>query len=204
MHDVLLWDFGDTLVDERWMLAPPVGISGWRDAWIAVMATHADDWNRGAVSAHDVFAALADETGMTAAAVEVHAHACCRTLGFHEHAWRVAREHRLPQALVTVNPDIFGAWIVPDHRLHEVFDAIVMSYAEGTTDKCSLCDRALERLGATRDRSRALLIDNRADLVEQWRAAGGVGYWFRDDEQFHADLAALLARPPGRNYRRRA
>src|SRR5262245_53345594 len=99
------------------------------------MAIHADDWDRGAITMHDVFAAQAAATEMSHAAVAAHAHDCCRRLRFHEHAWRVARERRLPQALVTVNPDLFEEWIVPDHRLRDVFDVIVMSYAERTTDK---------------------------------------------------------------------
>src|SRR5204862_3064410 len=53
---VVLWDFGDTLVDERWMRRNPSSCTTWEQAWIDVMAELADAWNVGDVSAHNVFA----------------------------------------------------------------------------------------------------------------------------------------------------
>lgn len=111
---------------------------------------------------------------------------------FNPIAWRVAVEHRLPQALVTVNPDLFADYIVPAHELAIVFDAIVMSFAERTADKPSLCRIALDRLGFDGDPSAALLIDNRKDLVHAWQTVGGAGYWFQNDEQLRRDIPRLL------------
>jgi hypothetical protein len=193
MPQVLLWDFGDTLVDERWMRRCPDGHPEWEDAWAAVMADSADDWNVGRVRSEEIFAALADRTGMTRKEVEAHARACCERIVFNATAWRVARERRLPQALVTVNPDLFGDCVVPGYALDVVFDVIVVSYAEHTIDKPALCRVALDRLGFGADHSSGLLIDNRADLVEAWRTIGGTGYLFTDDQQFARDVAALLA-----------
>jgi hypothetical protein len=190
--EVVLWDFGDTLADERWMRRRPEGCPEWAEVWTEVMSVHADDWNNGTVPATDVFAALANRSGMTVTEVEAHARECCRRLDFHETAWRVARERRLPQALVTVNPDSFGEWIVPHFGLASIFDTIVMSWAERTNDKTELCDIAIKRLGLERDRSRALLIDNRLDLVDAWRVVGGAGYWFQNDERFARDLPRLF------------
>jgi len=190
--EALLWDFGDTLVDERWMRRCPAAHPEWEAAWTAVMDHWADRWNAGEVGMREVFAALADRTGMTQHDVAAHARDCCRRLVFNPAAWRVAREHRLPQALVTVNPDLVARYIVPAYELATVFDVIVVSYAEGSVDKPSLCRRALDRLGFESDRSAALLIDNRQDLVHAWQAAGGAGYWFRGDEQFRRDVRGLL------------
>lgn len=192
---VLLWDFGDTLVDERWMRRPPAGFPTWEAAWLEVMSDHADNWNVGRVGRTEIFAALAERSGMSADAVKSHAARCCKLLSFNETAWRVASERRLPQALVTVNPDLFADFVVPAHGLDDVFDAIVMSFEELTDDKPALCDIALDRLGFTGPRSDALLIDNRRDLVEAWRDLGGTGYWFQNDHQLRADLPSLL--PPG-------
>jgi FMN phosphatase YigB (HAD superfamily) len=189
---VLLWDFGDTLVDERWMLRPPAECPAWEATWLDVMADHADDWNVGRVSAVQVFGALAERSGMSADAVKSHARRCCERLAFNETAWRVASERRLRQALVTVNPDLFADFTVPAHGLDNVFDVIVMSFAERTDDKPALCDIALDRLGFTGSRSDALLIDNRLDLVKAWRNVGGAGYWFQSDQRFSADLPSLL------------
>jgi FMN phosphatase YigB (HAD superfamily) len=73
-----------------------------------------------------------------------------------------------------------------------VFDVIVTSSAEQTADKPTLCEIALDRLGFDGDRSDALLIDNRLDLIEAWRNVGGAGYWFQSDERFKHDLPRLL------------
>jgi hypothetical protein len=190
---VLLWDFGDTLVDERWMRRPPVECPDWVDVWNAVMAEHADAWNDGSLDDTAIFAALATAARMTPAAVEAHARRCCTSIEPHPTAWRVASERTLPQALVTVNPALIGRWIVPHYGLAEVFDTIVISAEEGVADKTALGDLALERLGYDGPRAGALLIDNRRDLVDSWEASGGTAYHFRSDEEFGRDVDALLA-----------
>src|SRR5258706_15813578 len=112
---------------------------------------------------------------------------------FNKAAWRVARERRLPQALVTVNPDLFADHVVTGYALNDVVDVIVVSYLEKTADKSMLCRAALDRLGFRGDPSSALLIDNRRDLVDAWRAIGGAGYWFQSDQQFAHDVTGILA-----------
>jgi hypothetical protein len=184
---VVLWDFGDTLVDERWMRRCPESFPTWEMSWIAVMNELADQWNVGDVSFVEVSAALADAAAMTVPEVEAHARACCAQLTFHVNAWELARQRRWPQAIVTVNPDLFADFIVPVHGLSETFDQIVMSFAEQTDNKVALCDIALERLGYGGARDRAVLVDNRLELVDAWRDSGGAGYWFQSDDQFRRD-----------------
>jgi FMN phosphatase YigB (HAD superfamily) len=184
---VVLWDFGDTLVDERWMRTCPESCPTWEAAWIAVMRELADRWNVGEISFTEVSAALADAAAMTVPEVEAHARACCAQLSLHSNAWALARQRRWPQAIVTVNPDLFADFIVPNYGLSEMFDQIIMSFAEKTDDKVALCDIALERLGYRGARDRAVLIDNRLNLVDAWRDSGGAGYWFRSDDQFGRD-----------------
>jgi phosphoglycolate phosphatase-like HAD superfamily hydrolase len=180
-------------VDERWMRRAPEGVPTWEAAWDDVMAELAEEWEVGRTACPDIFDALASRTGMAPAAVEIHARECCRQLAFNPTAWQVAKDRRLPQALVTVNPDLFIDYVVDEHDLALVFDAIVVSSVEGTADKTELCGRAIERLGFDGDRSRVLLIDNRLDLVQAWQRSGGSGYWFRTDEQFAYDLSELFA-----------
>lgn len=189
---VLLWDFGDTLVDERWLYRPPESCPAWTEAWTDTMRQHGDGWSDGAIGRAVIFAAVADRTGMALADVERHARECCARLERHETAWRVATEHHASQALVTVNADLFGDWIVPTYGLAAMFDALVISCAERITDKNELCTIALDRLAFDGDRSEALLIDNRLDLVEAWRAHGGAAYWFQSDARFADDVSQLL------------
>lgn len=189
---VLLWDFGDTLADERWMRRAPAGCPAWEASWVAVMADLADGWDTGEVTSAEVFAAMAERTGMSRREVADHARECCRRIELRRAAWRYARERRRPQALVTVNPDLFLDHVVPLHVLTEVFDVIVVSAAERSADKVALCETALHRLGFRGDRSEALLVDNRADLVQAWEATGGTGYLVRNDDELGRDLPRLL------------
>jgi hypothetical protein len=189
---VVLWDFGDTLVDERWMRRAPAACPDWVDAWTAVMDELADGWNDGTLRDAAIWAALAERTGMTPREVEQHAYRCCTSIDLHPVTWRVAGERRRPQALVTVNPDLFGPWILPHYGVASMFDTIVISAVEGITDKTELAVIALDRLGYDGPRAAALLIDNRLDLVDAWMSAGGAAYHFRGDEQFARDVDALL------------
>jgi len=189
---VLLWDFGDTLVDERWMRQAPAEYPDWSNAWNRVMETCADDWNIGCTSERDVFAEMSRRTGLSIDFVERHAEACCRSIIFHPFTWRVATERRRPQALVTVNPDLFVERVARRYGLDDHFDTIVVSCSEGTDDKTTLCEVALDRLGFGGRRSDALLIDNRRDLAEGWQRRGGSAYVYRGDEAFEADLPTLV------------
>jgi beta-phosphoglucomutase-like phosphatase (HAD superfamily) len=126
---------------------------------------------------------LAAELGIAADAAMAHIQARCRDVRFFEHAWAAARARTRPQAIVTLNPDLFTRFVSPTYRLDSVFDVIVTSWQEHTRYKASLCEIALERLGGE-DPSEALLIDNIDANVDAWRARGGQAYWFRGDEEF--------------------
>jgi len=189
---VLLWDFGDTLADETWMLTAPIGCPDWPNAWTEVMRLHADSWNKGVIDEAFIFDALSSRSGMDLASIERHADECCRSIRYHRAAWRAAAERRVPQALVSVNPDLFVDRVVKGHDLASHFGAIVVSCEEGTDDKTRLCETALDRLGFEGPRSDAMLIDNRSDLVEAWVRSGGSAYLYRDDSSFEPDWPSLL------------
>jgi hypothetical protein len=184
---VALWDFGDTIADERWMLNVPEGYDGWVAGWRGVLDELATEWYCGRINSETIFSAVAARTGMPVPAVDAHARACCRKVVFHTGAWRAAREHRVPQALVTVNSDLFRDEVIPAYGLGDVFDVIVNSFEEGSRQKADLCEIAVQRLGFDGDRKGALLIDNRLDAVEAWRGAGGSAYWYQNDRD--RDLA---------------
>ena len=189
---MLLWDFGDTLVDERWMQQSPADCREWPEAWADVMGLHAPDWNTGRATERVIFDALSARTGLTVEAVERHAVECCRSIRFHPFTWRVATERRVPQALVTVNPDLFVERVAKPYHLAQHFGTIVVSCMEGTEDKTRLCEIALDRLRFDGARADVLLIDNRRDLTDAWQRSGGSAYWYQGDEAFEADLHTLI------------
>lgn len=188
----VLWDFGDTLADETWMRRAPLGCPDWPNAWTEVMRQHADRWNKGMIDEGFIFDALSARTGMDVASIERHANECCQSIRYHRAAWRAATERRVPQALVSVNPDLFVDRVVRVHDLARQFDAIVVSCEEGTDDKTRLCEIALDRLGFEGPRRDAMLIDNRSDLVEAWIHSGGSAYLYRGDSSFESDWPAFL------------
>jgi hypothetical protein len=190
--DVLLWDFCDTLIDGRWMHPAPDAFPNWPTIWMSVLRDRGRDWDTGRLTEAEFIGALALEAGMQPSAVEEHVAVCCRSIMFHEAAWRAAKEHRRPQALVTVISDLFADRIEQPYGLEEHFDTIVASYREGTNDKTELCLIALDRLGYRGARSRALLIDDRRDLTDAWTASGGAAYHFRDDSSFASDWLDML------------
>jgi len=58
----------------------------------------------------------------------------------------------LPQAIVTINPDIFNDWIVPNYNLQNLFYPIVASCELKTLNKAVVCDNALDKLGGNIER----------------------------------------------------
>ena len=186
MPDVryLLWDFGDTLVDQRWMWPSPEGVPGWTALYQALPDSDLDtSWNIGETTTEELTAAFAAELGCTPELLMAHTKQRCGALQFFEHAWAAARAHTLPQAIVTVNSDGFSRFVVPKYNLESVFDVIVTSWEEHTIDKAQLCEIALARLGGN-SYAEALLIDNIEANVDAWRALGGQACLFESDEQF--------------------
>jgi FMN phosphatase YigB (HAD superfamily) len=181
----LLWDVGDTLCHERFLIDST-------PAWQRSIDEYTADWQRWMVGELDTpaFAArLAPLLGSDVDATVAHMHACCRNVSWYAHSMAVFRERRLPQAIVTVNPDLFSETLVPHYGLHDLAGSIVTSWEERTEDKGVLCARALERLELSCDPSEALLIDNRRDNCEAWSARGGAAYLHTGDEVFARDVA---------------
>ena len=186
----VLWDFGETLADERWMLAPLDGSPGWPDVYRQVLdgGDLADRWNVGTATAADVAEAFGGTLGIPAGRILEHMHACCRNVSLYPKVMALAARLQAPQAIVTINPDIFSEVVVPTFELRARFSAIVTSWEERTLSKADLCDIAMSRLPGAVDREACLLIDNRMDNVAEWRARGGAAWHF----EACAGLAAYL------------
>ena len=193
---VALIDFGNTLADETFMRRDSAAFPTWPSEYLAVVDDVRGSWDTGVLSSHDVATAVARRLGAETDAVYAYMVERCRSIQFYPGinaavAARHARGGR--QALVTVNPDLF-AEVSSHYQLADCFDAIVTSSEEGTDDKVALCWRALEILDVE-EISSTVLIDNLPSNVDGWRAAGGAGYLFRDDQSFVDDV--LSGRVPG-------
>ena len=187
----LLWDFGDTLCDERFLHEVESNIAGWSEVWAAFAprGLHAE-WYVGERAIEEVARVGAREIDANPDSIVTHMRDACRHIRTFEQTLAFARSRPLPQAIVTINPDLFNPDIVPALELDRWFDPIVTSWEERTLDKAELCDLALARMEGEFDRSEALLIDNKQANVEDWRRRGGRGYVYRDDATFAADLAS--------------
>lgn len=189
----ILWDFGDTLADEKWMWANPQGISEWRNVYERLdELALADPWNKGEITSADVAENLATQLPMDSTAVLDHMKACCANVRVFKSAMEFATKSDLRQAIVTVNPDLFSREVVPALGLDATFDQIITSWQEHTVDKAALCHVALKHMRFGDPIASALLIDNKEENARSWRQNGGSAYVFQSDESFKQDLESGL------------
>jgi FMN phosphatase YigB (HAD superfamily) len=188
--EVVLFDFGDTLASERWLWSRSGPLDGWVDAYAQIRSEDLmERWNTGQATTHDVASEVARVLGCDATAAVTAMHERSRHLEFFPSIMEVVstrRQSGAPQALVTVNPDLFEV-VEAHYGLTTLFDEVVVSCRCGTSHKMRLCEIALERLGVPLS-DRALLIDNLEDNVIAFAARGGRSYQFVDDQTFAADV----------------
>jgi hypothetical protein len=59
----VLWDFGDTLVDQRWMWPSPDMVPGWTARYAALADTDLDDrWNLGEITTDELCVVFSAES----------------------------------------------------------------------------------------------------------------------------------------------
>ncbi len=191
----LLWDFGDTLCDERslWRAGPE---------WMEVYRSFEEEdslgmaWERGNLDTRAFAARLAER--MSSSALEIEAH-LSRTdvFEFFPFTYAFFRARHRPQAVVTVNPTAFRE-LARAFAFEEVTETVVISAEERILDKGALCEIALGRMSLDCAPAEALLIDNKRANVQAWEARGGVGYVYTTDADFERDAAGgvdgLIAR----------
>jgi hypothetical protein len=190
----LLWDFGDTLVDERWMQAQMDGAPSWPDLYreFSAKSDLADRWNIGAATLDEVASSFAARLGVDAVRVRRHMEDCCKRVSFFPRVRALSERCKLPQAIVTVNCDVFSTIAAPHYRLQDRYDPIITSWQSRTLDKAELCDLAMARWGSSFSREECLLIDNRLDCVEAWRKRGGGAYHFQNETDLVDRFAGLI------------
>lgn len=181
----LLWDFGDTLCDETfiWGSGPE-----WLEVYEKFDEGFCAAWNLGEINTQQFAVRLSQQMGISSEAVVAHMVERCRHIEFFPKTYAFFRKRELPQAIVTVNPDIFTAAIEPLYEFSDVCAAIVTSWEEQTVDKGALCAIALERMGVDCSPEQALLLDNKRENIEAWSGRGGATYLYTTDDQFARDL----------------
>ncbi len=126
---------------------------------------------------------------LTAEQVLAHMVERCRHIEFFAFTYAYFRARHLPQAIVTVNPDLFSEVIVSLCEFEDVTDVVDTSWDERTVDKGRMCEIALERMGVACGAEGALLIDNKQKCLDEWSQRGDLGYLFRSDDAFKRDVA---------------
>jgi hypothetical protein len=149
-------------------------------------------WNTGAISTREVATELAGALGVEVDAVIAHMEACSRRVRFFSKVMAFIEECAAPQAIVTVNPDIFTNVVVPEYQLDRRVDLIVTSWQQGTEEKSALCGCAIDQLGIAVSLAECLLVDNRADNVLAWQSKGGAAYHFRGENAFCEEFATVI------------
>ena len=108
----VLWDFGDTLVDERWMRSEPEGIQGWSEVYTEAIHELGGRWNLGEISFRYLAQHLSASLGVSESAVMDHMRSRCCRITFFQTVYAAAKGSPLRKAIVTVNPDVFSVWVV--------------------------------------------------------------------------------------------
>ena len=182
----LLWDFGDTLCDERF-------IWGSGPEWMALYKTFdgglGDDWSTHRLDTRAFAEKASAFLQVDPEQMIQHMVERCLHIQWFEFTYKFFKSRQLPQGIVTVNPDLFSEVIVPMHDLDEFADVIVTSWEEHNIDKSILCKLAIDRLPGHFKPEEALLIDNRMDNIDAWANVGGAGYHYTTDQQFQNDVA---------------
>jgi hypothetical protein len=176
------------------MLAPLEEAPGWPEAYQRILDGDdlADRWNLGVTTSTEVAEELGRELAVPGDAILAHMLACCRNVSLYDDVMALAAKLQAPQAIVTINPDIFSEVVVPEYDLGMRFATIVTSWEERTLSKADLCDVAMSRLPGAIDRAACLLIDNRMDNIAEWRARGGAAWLFQGCGALTAHLSQLV------------
>ncbi|MCZ6616502.1 MAG: hypothetical protein O7E57_00100 [Gammaproteobacteria bacterium] len=184
----LLWDFGDTLCDERfiWSGSPE---------WMEIYNTFEGDglgaaWCLGELNTREFAAELSKHLGRSEESIVAHMTERCNHISFFQQTYEFFKARHLPQAIVTVNPDLFSDVVVPICGFAANCEVIVTSWEEGTIDKNILNRLAIERMGLSCTNEEAILIDNKRANIDRWVAIGGSGYCYSDDESFARHAAS--------------
>ena len=192
--DLVCWDFGDTLIDERMMWTAPDGFPQWPVVYTRMFDENAewiDRWMVGDAVMNEMVPWLATETGMSRAAVSRHLRWTWTQGQWFESSrhWVDRLNGRTLQAVVTVNPYEFSG-VAATIGIDALVDIIITSADVGREEKSALAQEARRLLGLDVGLGTSLLIDNKQHNVDEFRAAGGHAIFFdtTEPDALHAEM----------------
>ena len=194
--DCILFDFGDTIASEQWMLQSSETYPKWEAAYqceVWGVAEIGEQWGRGELTSGDIAQRMATALAISPEAARQQMVDNCKKLTYFPHIMAYVQKRRrrgLKQAILTLNADIFSDVVVPHYQLDALFDVIVNSCHHGTLDKAELSQHVFAHYGGDIGFHNTLLIDNSQHHLDRFVAHGGATYLFTTDEQFASDLAA--------------
>lgn len=194
--DLVCWDFGDTLVHERFMRICPPGVPEWEPVYDAVVDARPDwvnDWMLGRAVMTELIPWLAAELPMTPTAIARHLREVWNQIVWFPDAreWIGRLDGVVAQAIVTVNPFEFSGISVAC-GLDPLVDVIVTSADLATHSKVEMTEHARRLLGLPPGLDSSVLIDNKLANIDEFAAAGGPTIHFTP-ETFPAEAERLLA-----------
>ena len=198
--DLVCWDFGDTLVDERFMRIAPIGVPDWGrvlDEVLAERVDWVDRWNLGCGSLNDLIVPLAERLPMTPVQVASHLRSVWNEIDWFDEAaaWVDELTNRVAQAVVTVNPHEFSG-IARACGLDARIPVIVTSAELGTRSKVRMAERVRELLALPPGVDTTLLIDNNSENVDEFIEAGGRAIHYRSNDRCLDAIDNELAKRP--------
>jgi FMN phosphatase YigB (HAD superfamily) len=149
--DLVCWDFGDTLVHERFMRRSPPGVPEWEEVYDRVIDSRPEwetDWMLGRAPMTDLIPWLAAELPMTNRGIARHLRAVWQQIEWFPSTreWTERLNGRVAQAVVTVNPTEFSG-IATACGLDPFVDVIVTSADIGSLSKVAMTEHARHLLG---------------------------------------------------------
>ncbi len=150
------------------------------------------DWMRGKIRAQEINQIVVKYTGIDYAELHKLFVESVRNMKIDERIIGVARELKQngrTLGIVTDNMDVFTEITVSNHKLDELFGAIVNSADHGYLKKDEngkLFDIAMAAVGEN-DISNTLLIDDSASTIELYRERGGNAYRYKNFTEFQAE-----------------
>lgn len=187
-YQTILFDFDGVLCHDRFYVQTLLPEYTHVYEWIQsnIFGTPHEDWLRGIVNSEKINKIISDATGIEFDVLHKKFLESVRMMKLDERVKALAAELKssgLKIGLVTDNMDVFSDITIKNHKLDDVFEAIINSADYGILkkdDNGKLFDIALEKLNVPIKNT--LMIDNSPVVIDLYTKKGGEGFLYHDFE----------------------